>query len=161
VGHERRDEHDAAVLRQDREELLDEEERRPDARPAAPARCASRIDRLRYEAGQPTPLSVPVTSDARARTPVRTHALSTYDGLQSPGELLMTTTSSEPLGEQLKHLRLYGCLARIDEVRGEPWLERVMGRNESVVHRCRRRKKQSPASPKAPQNAPVGDAGKA
>lgn len=42
------------------------------------------IDRLRYEAGQPQPLSVPVTSDARARTSVRTHALSTYDRLQSP-----------------------------------------------------------------------------
>jgi len=44
------------------------------------------IDRLRYEAGLPTPLSVPVTSDARANTPVRTHALSTYDRLQSPKE---------------------------------------------------------------------------
>ena len=42
------------------------------------------IDRLRYEAGQPTPLSVPVTTDSRASTPVRTHALSTYDRLQSP-----------------------------------------------------------------------------
>jgi hypothetical protein len=42
------------------------------------------IDRLRFEAGLPPPLSVPVTSDARARTPVRTHALSTYDRLQSP-----------------------------------------------------------------------------
>jgi transposase len=42
------------------------------------------IDRLRYEAGQPPPLSVPVTSDVRASTPVRTHALSTYDRLQSP-----------------------------------------------------------------------------
>ena len=42
------------------------------------------IDRLRYEAGQPTPLSVPVTTDVRALTSVRTHALSTYDRLQSP-----------------------------------------------------------------------------
>jgi len=40
------------------------------------------VDRLRYEAGLPPPLSVPVTSDARASTPVRTHALSTYDRLQ-------------------------------------------------------------------------------
>jgi transposase len=42
------------------------------------------VDRLRYEAGQPPPLSVPVTSDVRAQTPVRTHALSTYDRLQNP-----------------------------------------------------------------------------
>jgi transposase len=42
------------------------------------------IDRLRYEAGQPTPLSVAVTTDVRALTSVRTHALSTYDRLQSP-----------------------------------------------------------------------------
>jgi transposase len=42
------------------------------------------IDRLRFEAGLPPPLSVPVTSDARALTPVRTHALATYDRLQSP-----------------------------------------------------------------------------
>ena len=42
------------------------------------------IDRLRFEAGLPTPLSVTVTSDARALTPVRTHALSTYDRLQNP-----------------------------------------------------------------------------
>ena len=42
------------------------------------------IDRLRFEAGLPAPLSVPVTSDVRARTSVRTHALSTYDRLQSP-----------------------------------------------------------------------------
>jgi hypothetical protein len=41
------------------------------------------IDRLRYEAGLPAPLSVPITSDARARATVRTHALSTYDRLQS------------------------------------------------------------------------------
>ncbi len=43
--------------------------------------------------------------------------------------------------EALNHLRLYGCLARIDEIRGEPWLERVMTieREErtrrSLVHR--------------------------
>ncbi len=53
----------------------------------------------------------------------------------------MTTASSDPLAEALKGLRLYGCLARIDEVRGEPWLERVMAleREErlrrSLVHR--------------------------
>ncbi len=41
------------------------------------------IDRLRFEAGLPAPLSVAVTSDERARTPVRTHALSTYDRLQN------------------------------------------------------------------------------
>jgi transposase len=41
------------------------------------------IDRLRYEAGLPAPLSVPVTTDARASAAVRTHALSTYDRLQS------------------------------------------------------------------------------
>jgi hypothetical protein len=41
------------------------------------------VDRLRFEAGLPAPLSVPVTSDVRARTSVRTHALSTYDRLQS------------------------------------------------------------------------------
>jgi hypothetical protein len=40
------------------------------------------IDRLRYEAGLPAPLSVPVTTDARASAAVRTHALSTYDRLQ-------------------------------------------------------------------------------
>ena len=42
------------------------------------------VDRLRYEAGLPPPMSVPVTSDARALAPVRTHALSTYDRLQNP-----------------------------------------------------------------------------
>lgn len=42
------------------------------------------VDRLRYEAGLPAPLSVPVTSDVRARAAVRTHALSTYDRLQNP-----------------------------------------------------------------------------
>jgi transposase len=41
------------------------------------------IDRHRYEAGLPAPLSVPVTSDPRARAAVRTHALSTYDRLRS------------------------------------------------------------------------------
>jgi hypothetical protein len=44
------------------------------------------VDRLRFEAGLPPPLSVPVTSDARAQVPVRTHALSTYDRLQSAKE---------------------------------------------------------------------------
>ncbi|MEO6420587.1 MAG: IS21 family transposase, partial [Polyangiaceae bacterium] len=42
------------------------------------------VDRLRFEAGLPAPLSVSVTSDLRALTPVRTHALSTYDRLQIP-----------------------------------------------------------------------------
>jgi transposase len=42
------------------------------------------VDRLRFEAGLPPPMSVPVTSDIRARTAVRTHALSTYDRLQKP-----------------------------------------------------------------------------
>jgi hypothetical protein len=42
------------------------------------------LDRLRFEAGLPAPLSVPVTSDVRARAAVRTHALSTYDRLQTP-----------------------------------------------------------------------------
>ena len=41
------------------------------------------VDRLRFEAGLPAPLSVVVTSDVRARTSVRTHALSTYDRLQN------------------------------------------------------------------------------
>jgi hypothetical protein len=41
------------------------------------------VDRLRFEAGLPAPLSVPVTSNAQALAPVRTHALSTYDRLQS------------------------------------------------------------------------------
>jgi hypothetical protein len=39
------------------------------------------LDRLRHEAGQPLPLSVPVTTDPRAAVQVRSHALSTYDGL--------------------------------------------------------------------------------
>lgn len=39
------------------------------------------LDRLRHEAGQPLPLSVPVTTDARAAVQVRPHALSTYDRL--------------------------------------------------------------------------------
>ena len=53
----------------------------------------------------------------------------------------MTTRTSDPLREALKQLRLYGCLARVDEIRGEPWLERVMAieREErtrrSLVHR--------------------------
>jgi transposase len=41
------------------------------------------IDRLRYEAGLPAPLSVPVTTDVRASAAVRTHALSTYDRLRN------------------------------------------------------------------------------
>ena len=39
------------------------------------------LDRLRHEAGQPPPLSVPVTTDARAAVQVRPHELSTYDQL--------------------------------------------------------------------------------
>ncbi len=39
------------------------------------------IDRLRYEAGLQPALTVPVTSDARANTHVRPHALATYDRL--------------------------------------------------------------------------------
>jgi len=39
------------------------------------------LDRLRHEAGQPLPLSVAVTNDARATVQVRPHALSTYDRL--------------------------------------------------------------------------------
>ena len=42
------------------------------------------VDRLRYEAGLPPPMSVAVTSDVRALAPVRAHALSTYDRLQNP-----------------------------------------------------------------------------
>jgi hypothetical protein len=51
------------------------------------------------------------------------------------------TPSSDPLIEALTQLRLYGCLARVEEIRGEPWLERVMTieREErtrrSLVHR--------------------------
>lgn len=41
------------------------------------------VDRLRFEAGLPPPLSVSVTSDARAQTSVRTHSLSSYDRLQN------------------------------------------------------------------------------
>jgi len=44
------------------------------------------LDRLRREAGQPPPLSVPVTTDARAAVHVRPHALSTYDRLHEPNE---------------------------------------------------------------------------
>ena len=39
------------------------------------------LDRLRHEAGKPLPLSVPVTTDARATVQVRPHLLSTYDQL--------------------------------------------------------------------------------
>jgi transposase len=39
------------------------------------------LDRLRHEAGQPPPLSVPVTTDPRAAVHVRPHPLSTYDRL--------------------------------------------------------------------------------
>jgi hypothetical protein len=39
------------------------------------------LDRLRHEAGLPPPLSVPVTTDARAAVQVRPHPLSTYDRL--------------------------------------------------------------------------------
>jgi DNA replication protein DnaC len=51
------------------------------------------------------------------------------------------TPSSDPLSEALAQLRLYGCLARVEEIRGEPWLQRVMTieREErtrrSLVHR--------------------------
>src|ERR1700722_7286656 len=56
----------------------------------------------------------------------RTHCRRTT-GCRARREGSMTTTaSSDSLAEQLRYLRLYGCLARIDEVRGEPWLERVM-----------------------------------
>jgi transposase len=41
------------------------------------------LDRLRHEAGQPPPLSVPVTTDARAAVVVKPHALSTYDRLHN------------------------------------------------------------------------------
>jgi hypothetical protein len=43
------------------------------------------LDRLRYEAGLPPPLSVPVTTDARAAVHVRPHPLSTYDRLHDAG----------------------------------------------------------------------------
>ena len=43
------------------------------------------LDRLRHEAGQPLPLTVPVTTDARAAVQVRPHALSTYDRLHGEG----------------------------------------------------------------------------
>ncbi len=52
-----------------------------------------------------------------------------------------STPPSDPLVEALNQLRLYGCLARIEELRGEPWLERVITieREErtrrSLVHR--------------------------
>jgi hypothetical protein len=44
------------------------------------------LDRLRQQAGQPLPLSVPVTTDARAAVHVRPHALSTYDQLHGSSE---------------------------------------------------------------------------
>jgi transposase len=44
------------------------------------------LDRLRHEAGQPPPLSVPVTTDARAAVQVRPHSLSTYDRLHGVDE---------------------------------------------------------------------------
>jgi transposase len=43
------------------------------------------LDRLRYEAGLPPPLSVPVTTDTRAAVHVRPHPLSTYDRLHDAG----------------------------------------------------------------------------
>ena len=54
---------------------------------------------------------------------------------------MISPPSSDPLREELKLLRLFGCLARIDEIRGEEWLKRVMDieREErlrrSLVHR--------------------------
>jgi DNA replication protein DnaC len=54
---------------------------------------------------------------------------------------MTSTPSSDPLRDELTQLRLYGCVARIDEIRCEPWLERVMciEREErtrrSLVHR--------------------------
>ena len=51
------------------------------------------------------------------------------------------TPSSDPLIESLTRLRLYGLLARVEEIRGEPWLERVMTieheerTRRSLVHR--------------------------
>ena len=54
---------------------------------------------------------------------------------------MTSTPSSDPLVEALTQLRLYGCVARIEEIRGEPWLERLMTleREErtrrSLVHR--------------------------
>jgi transposase len=44
------------------------------------------LDRLRQQAGQPLPLSVPVTTDARAAVHVRPHALSTYDQLHGSSD---------------------------------------------------------------------------
>lgn len=44
------------------------------------------LDRLRHEAGQPPPLSVPITTDARAAVQVRPHALSTYDRLHQKAD---------------------------------------------------------------------------
>ena len=44
------------------------------------------LDRLAAEAGQPPPLSVPITTDPRAAVHVRPHALSTYDRLHGVDE---------------------------------------------------------------------------
>jgi transposase len=44
------------------------------------------LDRLLHEAGQPQPLSITVTNDARARVQVRPHALATYDQLAQADE---------------------------------------------------------------------------
>jgi len=44
------------------------------------------LDRLRHEAGQPPPLSIPVTTDPRAAVDVRPHALSSYDSLLGAGD---------------------------------------------------------------------------
>ena len=35
------------------------------------------------------------------------------------------TPSSDPLIEALTQLRLYGCLARVEEIRGEPYMAAV------------------------------------
>ena len=50
-------------------------------------------------------------------------------------------TSSDPLSDALTKLHLYGCLARLDEIRTEPWLSRVIEIEDaermrrSLVHR--------------------------
>jgi DNA replication protein DnaC len=54
---------------------------------------------------------------------------------------MTSTPSSDPLVTALTRLRLYGCLARLDEIRSEPWLERVVAieheerTRRSLVHR--------------------------
>ena len=69
-----------------------------------------------------------VTTDPRAAVQVRPHALSTYDRLHA------ATTEARPQEEEdldtrsdiesaLKRLRLFGCLARLDELENEPWLD--------------------------------------